>query len=1270
MFLFDEKNDRLVICKVPKEQPSYEYEECDMHKSYMKYVTEGMLADVNEKLIPALSETLENSGESEIHVKDWEVFDDKYSTYRGWEYYSLKVNFGGIGVGEDMPKFVIFKIPYMDKFGMIHREGKTYALISELVQDDDITYGDGELKIITKSGCYINIKNPSNTSNKMVTKFRGKNLSTVDLLFGIAERDGLDGVSLFKKLRSPEFNKVFKDDTALQLESMAGWATTQNKAFVDILSNPMYDVSQVRTRLNEVFSIDRALGKTLFEPVTLKDGTVIPYGTEITENVLRQLKQSYINEVYVEYIPNMVGQYLARNIRIPIIRKGTEMVECFEELLPEEDGMFVSRDYIFDEDNMPMLHIGTQVTEGLLEALAYNGFSHIFLTNRESLDGGVDVPLETAIIGNRHFKRRDIGAGQSDEYVYVDEDGNVSPASSVFTAYDMLAMISLFDRLRKGLDFDIIADRDMGLRKKVNQANELFHKAFDIAVKEYVPKIRNKFVNVYKSKRSTFFSADSMEAMFMKFSDIWWQKLYKMKVVNVVDKMNPVAYYSSFNKINTIISDKNAIKRSQHSLSMGHFNRICPYETPSGKTMGIVSNKVPACKIIDTKMYTPYYKIRHIGDRAFIDTEKIYMTVQEEEQYRIGSITALDVDWNTREILTKGRVLARVPSHDNLEKMTVADVDVKYLDIINCDPQQTMSMTAQTIPFAGGNDSARVIFGLGMAKQAKGQVDGQAPLIITNAFYNLPMTSDFYMLHAEKDGVVREVANDYVVVAYDDEITSPDDMDNVRMYEFNPRDIATNSIIIRTVNVEEGQRVKAGDVLVRSNYTKGNVMVTGQNALVGFVSMGYNYEDGVYCSKRFGYNSMSYGVATEKWKVPKTFKTVRTSGVDKYKYLNKRDKLFTAEYTKNGEEGTYNVYSEHSRGFMLNCRAEDVGNSGSTTIVTNCVSLDYLVQGDKIANRHGNKGVTPKINENSMMPAFNNGEFLDLAYNPEGVPSRMNVGQVLECHLGLCAHVTDIGIESDSFNGAIVDDIKLLLSLVWNLANTDDWDSIFSQERFKVLPARYIERLYDHKDRIRTWEDCFNEDGTAWLIDPYTGTYFENPVLVGVNYVYKLYHEVVKKEHARAGYCTEPYIEKLDSPPKGSSKFGGQRIGYMEFDALMQYGAVNIMHELANERGDNGVARNNFTVDAIHERDDYKLPEDTAIRRSTEYFEAYAQALGITIDFEGELPNKVDADYSRRLVYKPETLINAVFDDKDDNSSKDKAESSYITAEKKLLDLI
>jgi len=155
---------------------------------------------------------------------------------------------------------------------------------------------------------------------------------------------------------------------------------------------------------------------------------------------------------------------------------------------------------------------------------------------------------------------------------------------------------------------------------------------------------------------------------------------------------------------------------------------------------------------------------------------------------------------------------------------------------------------------------------------------------------------------------------------------------------------------------------------------------------------------------------------------------------------------------------------------------------------------------------------------------------------------------------------------------------------------------------------------------------------------PKTGNFFENPVVVGINYIYKLIHESAKKEHARAGLCTEHYIPKSDTPPKGSKNHGGQRLGYMELDAYMAYGANALMVECLNGRGDNAIARNNLTVKYLHKGKKFMLNMKHAIRRSTEFFVVMLEALGIHTDFEGELPNKTEIECLNRRAYKASTL--------------------------------
>lgn len=1231
MFNYKEEDNLLEISKIPIAPTRVQYEDCDMYQSYMQYVNGGLEKDIRELLIPALSKAVEEATGESLFVKNCKVFFDNHATYKGYEYYSAEVELDGFGLCSVTDPFVIFKLPYMDRFGLLEREGKQYALISELVQDDDITYKDNELKIITKGGCYINLKNTGNSFQPKVM-FRKKAYKATQIMFALAWKEGLQGDELFNKLSSYETCNMYRDEEDVRAAFMYAREDAIN-VYLETLEKDMYNLCNVRDKMNEVLSIDRALGKVLFKDVTLKDGTVLKYGTEITEKVLRQLKHNAINEVYVEDIPNMVGQYLAQLVSIPIIRRGTRIIPCLKGKLEGQDGDYVDRDIVLETPIF--LGDGEPITAGLLEMLAYNGYLGVEIKESVTTKTSKYVPFSSAIIGNRHFTKRELSIDNSDEYVYVHEDGTITEPSMTLTAYDMLALIALYDRLEKGYDHDVITDRDLGLRKKVNQANELFHKAFELVVPEYVRMIKSKFLNTYKNHPVELTRADYMESLFFGLSNKWWSKLYTtMRVVQGIDKSNPLSFYSSFAKVNSIIADKNAVKRDQHSISMGHYGRLCPYETPSGKTMGIVSNRAVGCKIVNGVMKTAYYRIKHIGERSFIDKEPMWLTVKDEEKFRIADITSFTTNWETREILTKGRVLARVPSKDKLEKMSVSYVDIAYIDLVNVDPQQTDSLTATSIPFQGANDAARVIFGLSMAKQAKGLVEPEVPRVLTSAFIDAPRKSDYYMLMAEGEGTVVEASVGYIAILYDN--------GEIKDYKYRAREFSREAVVIRTLECTVDQRVKAGDVLVSSNFVRGGYMATGRNAFVAFAPVGFNYEDGVYGANRMGINLMSYGCNIEKTPIPMSYGFTKVSNVDKFRYAKKDRGMFKLSYIADSTPQHKTVRADHLKGFIIDCKAEsDQIGSRESIVKTEAVSLDYLNQGDKIANRHGNKGVTPKIIDNNKMPLFKNGEFVDIVYNPAGVSSRMNIGQVLECHLGLVGHILDIYIRSDSFNGATIGNVAMLLQFTWDVANLPDLEAVLAKPEYAEIPEGLKNKVRRDIEQIRIWKGCFNPDGTAWLINPRTGKYYETPVLVGVNYIYKLIHEVHKKVHARAGYCDEPYVEKLSAPPKGSSNRGGQRFGYMELDALLAYGAVHLMEEMLNERGDNPVARNNATVDRLHKVDTYKLNPDTAIRRSTEYFVSILEALGVHVDFEGLLPNKVKEDFLEREVYKSKALIKA-----------------------------
>ena len=1241
MFRYDKDNNVLTISRIQKQKESYRYESSEMYESFCNYLNKGIKEDIRNSLIPALNARI-NPEMDIMFVKDVIVERDFEREYAGYEAYAVYLDWYMPFYTTKPERFKLFELPMMDEFGVLSREGKKYAMIAELIHLDDITYDNEKMKIVTEGNSFITLeKQPA----KAVFKFNKKNISAYTVLHALAREEGVDSDVLFSSLLSKNLSSVYRDKDYYVIDRDLGVDDPTVAEFLNRLKQPNYSLRSVRERLNRALSLDRAIGYQLSEPMEIA-GKKFEIGYIIDEPFIMLCKLNRVNELRVKDIPNMMGYLLGEDIRLRMVLAGTTMTDIIRKAL--EDYEMYGEKIPFDWRNcahLPqticvpedgkaiIIWEGTRVDATLLESLYYNGYQQVLLKENDTTNKVVKVPFEITVVSNRHFTRHDLGlGGDRDEWVFVDLDGSICPAKDTLCSFDVAALLSLYDRVYYGRDLRCIASLDYGLRKKVKLAYESFHDAFVMASKEFIIRHTRKIKAIVDKRRyDMLISADEMEALFFKLSKIWWRKLYaELKVIQKIETMNPVAYYSSFRKINTIVSDKNAISNSQHSITMGHYGRICPYETPSGKTMGIVGNRAIGCKIENNILKTSYYRVKHHGEYHTIDfTKKVWMSVEEEEKFRIADITSLQFK-DSGEITSTSRVLARVPSVDTLEKATVAHIDISAIDFVNTDPNQHDSLTATTIPFQGADDSARVVFGLSMCKQAKALVNPEVPIVMTSAFSSIPRQSPFYMIHAEDDGIILEASSGSILMKYDTLGT--------KHYDYKPSEFFGDSVVIRYLECEEGTRVNAGDVLVSSNFVKDGILATGVNMLVGFVPEGSNYEDGIFCSKRAAHKFTSYGSKSETWnhKITRDFCNIRPFNA--FTYTKKGDTVCKVDLGNNIP--LVEDRSKKVKGFLVNVeKRKDAYSSKFVTIEAKSISLDPLRQGDKLANRHGNKGVTPMITDNADMPQFANGEFLDLCKNPAGVASRMNIGQVLECNVGLCGYILQTRINADSFNGPTEEEVRLLLKLTYDLANSDDPESVLA--KYDDIPSSFKEHCLKNIQYIHNWKGCFNADGTAWMYNPRTGKMFESPMLVGVNYEYKLYHEVEKKEHARAGFITEPYVTKMSAPPKGASNSGGQRFGHMEMSALAAYGAAGLIHELQNERGDNPVARNNFTVERLHTGTKYKLDESSGIRRSVEYFVNMLEAEGVTIDFGGALPNNTKMECARREVYKRSTLLTA-----------------------------
>ena len=884
MFKYDSSKNVLKIYKVPVRAESTVYGTSEVYDSYLKYKNVGLQRDIEDYLLPALKHELNkgNRGiEDSLILTSCRVVLDSTSEYHNYAYNTAFVKLDSTMFRGATAEFPIFKLPCMDEFGVIQRSGKQYALISELVQDDDITYSPKNLKVITSEGCFFSLTGEAKSIKIVVGK---KKHSAATVMHALAAADGIDGEKLFNTLLSRQLIKTYKDEMSLQVDMMLGSTTPEILDAVKLLRDKRYSLSRVRDKINKVLSLDRVIGETLFESIKFKNGEEAEVGTVITRELVDKIKRDRINEVTIMTPPSMMtGCYVAENISIPILRRGTEMIPIIREHFPEVTGRYLDRTVKL-VDNPIVIMENTEVSRGLIDVLASNGHTGIYV--KQKLTGKKEyIPFGTTVVGNHCFTKRELGIEQSNEYVFVAEDGTISQPSEFLTAYDLVAMMSLYDRLVIGEDFGVVASRDLGLRKKVNLAYESFHKAFALAVDDFVRKKGKAFVKMCKAGEDLE-KPEVFESLFFELSDKWWNKLYlKLKLIQRVELDNPLAFYSSLSKINTIVKDKNAISMEQHSMTMGHYGRLCPYETPSGKTMGVVSNKAIGCKIENGQMKTKYYQVRHVGKDSYIMLNQVlWLTVQEEEDYRIADITSLEFNPDTGKISTKGRVLARVPNRASLEKVSVAYVDISKVDLVNVDPNQTDGLPATTIPFQGANDAARVIFGISMAKQAKPLLSPEVPIVMTSAFYNIPRKSPYFMIQAEFDGIVEEATAGTIVMLY--ETGNSNEM--LKEYNYVVTEVSKASVIIRTNCVEAGKRVKAGDILVTSNFIKEGYMATGVNALVGYVPEGYNYEDGIFGSRRLAEKTVSYGPNVEVEDLPKRVNNPRISATNKFKYKKSR----------------------------------------------------------------------------------------------------------------------------------------------------------------------------------------------------------------------------------------------------------------------------------------------------------------------------------------------------------------------------------------------
>ena len=587
-----------------------------------------------------------------------------------------------------------------------------------------------------------------------------------------------------------------------------------------------------------------------------------------------------------------------------------------------------------------------------------------------------------------------------------------------------------------------------------------------------------------------------------------------------------------------------------------HYGRLCPVESPEGPNIGLIS-ALSSFAIIDEYGFieTPY---RKVVDGVVTD-EVVYMPADEEDKYIIAQASE-PLDENNRFVKDRIRVRIR-------EEITLADRDkVNFVDV---SPKQLVSVAAAMIPFLEHDDVKRSLMGSNMQRQAVPLLMPEAPIVGTGMEYRAAKDSGITVT-AKNAGVVERVTADEIIIR-----NSKDELDKYKLRKFKRTNGGT--CINQRPVVVRGERVKAGDLIADGPSTKNGEMALGRNVLIAFTTWeGYNYEDAVLINERLVKEDVYTSIHIEEYDCEcrdtklgpeEITRDIPNVGDDGLKDLDENGiirigaevrpgDILVGKVTPKGEtELTAEerllraIFGEKARevrdtslrvphgegGTIVDIKIFTRDNSDELGPGVNQIIRCYIAQkrkisvGDKMAGRHGNKGVISRILPEEDMPFMPDGTPVDIVLNPLGVPSRMNLGQVLEVHLGMAAKALGWKVATPVFDGATDEEIRELLK-----------------------------------------QAGLREDGKTTLYDGRTGDAFDHPVTVGVMYMLKLHHLVDDKIHARS---TGPYSLVTQQPLGGKAQFGGQRFGEMEVWALEAYGAAYTLQEMLTVKSDDVVGR-------------------------------------------------------------------------------------------------
>lgn len=831
-----------------------------------------------------------------------------------------------------------------------------------------------------------------------------------------------------------------------------------------------------------------------------------------------------------------VGRYKL-NKKLDIFER-IEGLELAQDVLDQDKKVFMKKGTVLVKDNLEKLKANRQLLQKELNP-SQTWSDQLILV--ESCDVYPSDPT-----GLKEKKAvRVVGNNQSEDSVCI-------------TISDILASSSYYINLYQGVGYDMVIDHLEN--RRLNTIGDLLSNQFRIGLTKIERRIKD---NLSTKERSEMKPSNIVETK--QFASTIKEFFTSSQLSQFMAQTNPLDELTNKRRITAL--GPNGLSRDRASFEVrdvhySHYGRICPIETPEGPNIGLITSLALYAKVNKYGfIQTPYYKVNKVNDDYIIDDSKmIYLTADEEKNKIIAEANS-KMD-NKKLIGENGKAVCRL-NGDTLE------FPLEQVDLIDVSPKQIISVSTSCIPFLEHDDTTRALMGSNMQRQSVPLIKAEAPYVGTGVEYYAAKSSGSALL-AKEDGIVKYVDGKKVIVQ---SISGDKEYDLVKFERSNNSTCLNNRPIVKV-----GEKVSKGDILADGYSMDKGELALGKNAVVAFMTWnGYNYEDAVIMSERMVKEDVYTSIHIEDYfcevrdtKNGKEELTRDIPGADNesLRLLDERGIVRIGAEVKTGqilvgkitpktnndlsaaERLLHSIFQDKSKEIKdtslrvpnggggiverieyFNAKdGDELANGVNELVKVYIVQKRKISEGDKMAGRHGNKGVISIILPEEDMPYMEDGTPVDILLNPLGVPSRMNIGQVLEIHLGMAAKRLGIHVATPVFDGVSRDDLSAIMK-----------------------------------------EAGMAPDGKQVLYDGRTGEKFDNRISVGVMYMIKLTHMVDDKLHARA---VGKYILVTQQPMGGKANDGGQRFGEMEVWALEAYGAAYTLQEMLTVKSDDIIGRN------------------------------------------------------------------------------------------------